>query len=164
MDKEAIDRLAQQLSRLPENYLPTPVFNAVARVVVLTAIEFIPLINEGGLIKVWLSARKANDEFWPNKLHTPGTILRPSDSTFQDAFQRLFDDELGIPPVDISYFATDIMKHVRGRTVAMQYVVPLTDSPEGGHLYDVDTLPETIVKEQIPMIEAAVSHFKRMNA
>lgn len=97
MNKAAEKQLAALLSSMEPGFLPYDIFVQIARLVVLSIIEFVPLRkNKNGNIEVLLLSRGMDDPIWPGELHTPGTVVRPTDTQggMYLAFERILDDEL----------------------------------------------------------------------
>jgi len=161
MDSDTTIELAAQLNRYEPGFLPEPLFVSIARLAVLTAIEFIPLRRTtDGTIQVLLFERPDTDPVWPGMLHTPGTVVRPSDVTLEDGFERLFKDELGNQQSNAPvYIGTDLIHHKRGSTVTLEYLLQVDQSLGGGQFYDVENIPNRFIPEQRSMVKRAVERF-----
>jgi len=164
MNQQEIQNLADTIDTLEVGLLPEPIFVAVARIAALTGVEFIPFRkNSKGGIEVLLIKRPDEDPIWSNMLHTPGTIIRPSDTSLDSAFQRLFKQELLLDtPLTPSFVGVDIIRYNRGTTTALQYTLDYNEEPNVGKFYDVTNLPDTLITEQIPMINRALEHYKSL--
>lgn len=166
MSDEDIKLVADRLNGLSSDYLPEPIFRAVARLSVLTAIEFIPLRRVGDNIEVLLFPRPDDDPHWRGALHTPGTILRPSDNSFDNAFTRLFTDELQTPVLPTLFLQNEFIKNNRGRLVTFEYIVDVSSvtsfNPEAV-FYSVDSLPDTFLPEQQIMVRDALELFDKQH-
>ncbi|MNR37652.1 hypothetical protein D3C85_1556920 [compost metagenome] len=97
-------------------------------------------------------------------LHTPGTILRPTDTTYQDAFDRLYKEELmqvecGLPLL----IGAHLSQNDRGRCVLLEHVLEITGEPKSGKFYDVDNLPDLFIEEQRPSLERALEAFRNLS-
>ena len=162
MNSDETIELAAQLNRYEPGFLPEPLFVSIARLAVLTAIEFIPLRRTtDGTIQVLLFERPDTDPVWPGMLHTPGTVVRPSDATLEDSFKRLFKDELGNQQAYTPLFiGTDLIHHKRGSTVTLEHLLQVDQVLGEGTFYDVDTIPDHFIPQQRLMVQRAVERFK----
>jgi len=161
MSQEEVTALTTELKKLPQGYLPEPIFNQVARIAALTAIEFIPLRKNNDTVEVLLFRRASDDPFWPSLLHTPGTIVRASDVSFDDAYNRLFTDELNSISLPVEFFGNEMMLNNRGRAVVFKYIVDVTDIQTSGDFYAINSLPEDLLAEHRVMIKEAVDLFNK---
>ncbi len=97
--------------------------------------------------------------------HTPGTILRPTDQTYQDAFDRLYRDELKNIETDRPIFlGAELSINQRGRCVLLEHLVVVTGEAIEGRFYDVDKLPDSFIEEQRPSLERAVAAYRKLQA
>jgi len=162
-DEESIS-VAARLNGFEPGFLPEPLFVSIARLAVLTAIEFIPLRKTpDGTIQVLLFQRPVTDPIWPSLLHTPGTIIRPSDGTLDDGFRRLYKDELSnITAAAPIFTGVNLVHYKRGSAVTLEHILLLDQEPAGGTFYDVDNLPATFIEEQRAMVQRAVAKFKSL--
>jgi hypothetical protein len=156
---------AQLLSELEPGWLPEPIFQAVARLVVLPIVEVVPLRRaDTGEIEILLLERRADDPVWPGMLHTPGTVVRASDSpgSFDDALGRILDDELGNIGASEPVWVKNILHHSgRGMEASQIYWIEVEGEPKVGTYYRSSQLPERLVQTQLDFIPDAVEHFKR---
>jgi len=153
--------LENLLSQCEPGHLTPEVFEAIARVAVYPAVEFIPLRKRGdGKIEVLLLERPANDVMWPGMLHTPGTVLRPTDNTMEDAFTRLYTDELcNVPTTTPRLIGVQLSHNRRGTCLLLEHVVTLKSEPLTGKYYDVENLPPKFIPEQADSLDRAVLAF-----
>ena len=161
MGQENINLVASELKSLPQGLIPLPIFNEIARLAALTAIEFIPFRKNDESVEVLLFRRPADDSFWPGLLHTPGTILRSSDTSFDDAYTRLFNDELKCKPLSVKFIDNELILNERGRVLLFKYLVDVTNIATGGDFYDVTALPDDVLPQHRDMMLEAVKQFKR---
>jgi hypothetical protein len=159
MSDDKILAIAQGLKDIPRGYLPGPIFDEIARLATLTAVEFIPLRKNGSSTEVLLIKRSSDDIFWPDALHTPGTILRATDASFEDAYIRLFTDELQCNQIPVTFIGNELILNNRGRTVLFKYIVDVTGILTSGTFYNVNSLPQNILPEHALMIQQAVKQF-----
>lgn len=164
MNEEDIKQLTQLLSKLDPGFLPYSIFEQIARIITLPAIEFVPLRLSNGQVEVLLIPRPDNDAHWPGMLHTPGTVIRATDINDQEdnskTFDRLIHDEL--KDTDISaphYVETVLNSSKRGTTQAQIYWVEVLGEPAVGDFYDLDNLPDAFIKLQEKFIREAAKSF-----
>lgn len=166
MNQDDIAKTAQLLAQLEPGFLPYPIFEQVARLVVLPILEFIPLRRRDGAIEVLLIAREADDPFWPGMLHTPGTVVRATDlnesaETNWPAFERIIQDELkGTTVGSPQYVGSQFRRSKRGIEQAQLYWVEVIGEPKIGSFYAIDKLPADLIEAQRGFIEEAVRHYK----
>ena len=162
MTTEETNTLVALLNTLEPGFLPYDIFIAIARLVVLPAVEFIPLRIVDGRVQVFLIRRPTNDP-WPNKLHTPGTVLRPTDTSLEDACKRLLSDEFGITDsqsVQLHFIGCGLQAdNDRGSGLCIEHILELQEVPTTGEYYDVESLPDDFIEFQKPMVQRAVAKF-----
>lgn len=127
---------------------------------VLVTIEMVPLRRTtNGEVEVLLVQREADDPYWPNMYHVPGTVLRASDAagSYEDAFKRILQGELqGTATSGQPQHLKDLFHQVkRGRELALVHYIAISDEPVVGTFYPVSALPDTIVDHQIAFIQEA---------
>lgn len=155
-------QLVSLLEACTPGNLPANVFEAVARVAVYPAVEFVPLRTHDGKVQVLLFERPDDDIIWPSMLHTPGTVLRPTDRTYQDAFDRLRRDELaGLMIEEPVPMGAELSRNKRGACVLIEFLVVVVGEPTVGCFYDVDDLPPRFIEEQRPSLERAIAAYRR---
>lgn len=155
--------LVKLLSRLSPGFLPYDIFTQVARLVALSIVEVVPLRYFKGKVQVLMIPRDASDQFWSNQLHTPGTVVRPTESSeLESVFSRIFEDELQGTPVGQPHFVGNrFRKSARGTEQAQIYWVEVRGEPTVGQFYDYDNLPDDRVRVQQEFIDACVLSFKK---
>lgn len=164
MTDQEIKALTDLLAMIEPGFLPLSVFTEVARVYVSAIVEIVPLRSFKGKIQVLLVRREINDPFWPNKLHTPGTVLRPSDKTgsVEDAFNRILDGELGyLGERNPVFVKMRLSKSSRGSEFAAVYYLEILEEVKNGEWFDADDLPEDLVQVQDDLIKMAVESYKK---
>jgi hypothetical protein len=166
LNPEQIVHTAQLLHQLQPGWMPWDIFKEVARITVTSVIELVPLHRGKTGLEVLMTRRPVDDVFWPNQWHTPGTILRATDTglTLASAFNRLFTEELqdttrvGKPTFIDTLFCTN----VRGTTLALVHWVELSaNAPHVGQYFPITQLPNDRVQGQEILIEMAVKHFQQ---
>lgn len=156
-DKET-KKLVELLRTLEPGVLDFDVFVQIARLVVLSIIEFVPLRLNNGEVEVLLLSRGGKDPIWPNELHVPGTVIRPTDNEnkIYMAFDRIINDELGGTKMSEPYFVGSILhKSKRGSEHAQVYWVEVLEKPKVGKFYPVDELPDNLIESQTKFIKQA---------
>lgn len=164
MNKTEEKQLVSLLSALKPGFLPYDVFVEIARLVVLSIIEFVPLrLNSRGEPEVLLLSRGDDDPIWPDALHTPGTVVRPTDTEGKIylAFERILKDELkGTATSAPHYVGSNLHKSKRGMEQAQIYWVEVLGEPKIGQFYAADNLPANIMESQVAFIKHAVQNYK----
>ncbi len=154
-EKKVIRILRKVGSRMTAEF-----YNAIAAKFCLTAIETVVLRRHGGAIQVLLTRRAVNDPHWASLYHSPGSMVRASDNSFEDAFGRVQNGELGTkflsPPVCAETF---IHNHARGKEIAVVFVCEIADEPPGAKFFDINELPPDIIPQHHRVIMAAVKKF-----
>ena len=161
---QEVNTVVKLLDKCKPGDLPPELFNAVARLSVMAAVEFVPLRRANNTIEVLLIERPPDDITWPGMLHTPGTILRPYDTSFRSGFKRLFEDELGnMEGIEPLYTGFNLGRGDRGAVVTFEHILDLTDYPVTlGHYYPYSKLPSNFIPEQQGLIERAVKKFREL--
>lgn len=167
MDEQQIEQTAELLKKLRPGFLPYPIFEQVARLVALPILEFIPLRKHKGETEVLLLQRPADDPYWPNAWHTPGTVIRATDLHTGErdnwqAFERIHKDELqgtGVGPPH--YVGSILHQSKRGVEQAQLYWVEVAGEPKTGQFYPVSSLPAELIDSQTAFITEAVRHFEK---
>jgi len=157
---EETKALVALLKKLEPGFLPFEIFLQVARLVVLPIIEFVPLRMYEGRVEVLLLER----DVWPFGLHTPGTVIRPTDSTENNyqAFHRILHDELQDTEVsDPHYVGSALHASPRGGEQAQVFWIEVVGEPKAGTFYEADKLPDNLIQSQKNFIELAVKDFQK---
>jgi len=164
MNKAEEAQLVRLLSKLEAGFLPYDVFVEIARLVVLSVIEFVPLRqNEKGETEVLLLSRGDDDPIWPGELHTPGTVVRPTDTEgdIYLAFERILKDELkGTKTSEPHYVGSSLHKSKRGMEQAQIYWVEVQAESRVGGFYPLNELPANIMESQVAFINQAASNYE----
>jgi hypothetical protein len=165
-----INQTAELLARVPAGFLPFPIFRQVARLAVFSIVEVVPMrVNADGEVEVLLLKRGEDKqdwpELWPGILHTPGTVIRPTDElgSYAQAFRRILHDELH--DVELAgepmYIKNLLHENKRGTESAQVFMVEVIGEPQAGAFYSADHLPSNIMLSQLDFIPDAVKAFKR---
>ena len=164
MSEEEIKTLTGLLAKLEPGFLPYSIFNEITRVFVSSIVEVVPLRQLNDKIQVLLVRREADDPFWPNMRHTPGTVLRAIDQkgNLKDAFTRIINDELGLKEEVMPVFVdVRFSQSTRGSEFSAIYYVEMTEEIIKGEWFDVETLPDDIVQSQRELVAKVVESFKK---
>lgn len=166
MTKPEEKTLIELLRKLQPGFYPLEIFLQLARLVVLPIVEFVPLrLRDDGKVEVLLLTRESDDAIWPNQLHTPGTVIRPTDidSQMYLPFKRIVEDELNGTEISSPHYVGNLFnKSKRGVEQAQIYWVEATAEPKTGQFYPVDELPPNLVDSQPKFIEQAAQSFLRL--
>ncbi len=169
LSESEINQAAELLDRLPAGFLPFPIFRQVARLAVFSIIEIVPLrLNEAGDVEVLLLKRGEEKqdwpELWPGILHTPGTVLRPTDElgSYDAAFGRILHDELhDVELAGAPQYVYNLLHHnKRGTESAQVFIAEVVGEPKAGTFYPADRLPNNIMLSQLDFIPMAVKAFR----
>jgi hypothetical protein len=159
-----IKNLVALLGKCTPGDLPSEVFEAVARIAVYPAVEWVILRNKNKKLEVLLTKREDDDPVWPSLLHIPGTVLRPTDDSFSDAFERLYNDELkGLHLSGPTLSSVSFNTYARGQSIGIEYWLICEDSKNKniGKFYNVEYLPKNLIKEQVIIIKRAVESYNK---
>lgn len=150
--------LLPNLSQLRPDELPPSIFNQFARLTVTAIVELVPLRQSRRGVEVLLVPRPEDDPYWAGMLHTPGTILRVRDSSYEDALHRVIHSELdGVKLTKPPVFVGNILHTVaRGSESAAVYYAELAERPSVGDFYCAEELPSSTIDTQRGMIALAV--------
>lgn len=159
--EQEAEKMAGMLSKFDRGFYPFPVFVEFCRLNKLSAIEIVPLVQfEPGNPKILLIKREDNDRFWPGQYHTPGCIVRPTDS-LEDAKNRVIVEEMQSPVVVIPPVLVTVADHNTERwdNLMILHWMLIEEPGVVGELFEYKRLPKNIVKSQLSLIYTAVQHF-----
>jgi hypothetical protein len=166
-NQDEIKKAAETLNKLTPGFLPKDIFLQVTRLCVTPIIEVVPLRKKGHSAEVLLFRRPENDPIWPNKLHTPGTVMLASDEkgSLKSPFARIIEGEMkGVivykEPVFVEYTFHQV---ARGSELALVHLIEVVDNNGLGEFYNVESLPDTIVDTQIEFIQHAAKYFLKQS-
>lgn len=169
MNDSEINRTAELLSLLQPGFLPLPIFEEIARLVALPILEVVPLrVSAEGNIEVLLLKRDLDDKKWPGMYHTPGTVIRATDTINNNSehwapFKRIFDDELKRTNVSEPHYVGSLLhKSKRGVEQSQLYWVEVLDKTMTGKFYHIKNLPPNLIESQEKFIKAAVKSYRRV--
>lgn len=123
-------------------------FNAIARLTVVLTPEAACLRSDAktGTVQIYLTQRAADDSAYPGQWHIPGSAMR-SGEEIDDVFTRLSQSEIGLAITSKKFaFHFNNPKEARGHFFSLIYLCELTDGEARGQWFDVQKLPENIVK------------------
>jgi hypothetical protein len=159
LSADDINDTAKKLAAFEPGFLPLPLFNEITRLTVTPIIEIVPIHRSVNGLEILLLKRQVDDPLWPSYWHTPGTVIRATD-TFQTAITRLTDDELGGLKLEPVYVGHILHHSGRGMEAAQIYWLDLTGSAiPKGTLYGLEELPVDMIQSQHDFIPMAVEHF-----
>jgi hypothetical protein len=161
MTDEDIAKVAALLKQLEPGFLPYDVFIQIARLSVLSIIELVPLRSNHGRIEVLLLERSPDDPIWPGKLHSPGTVVRPTDRSLPgEPVKRIISDELNGTKLSNQQFVKSLFYDTdRGKENASVFWAEVLGEPKAGKFYQLDNLPDNLITFQKDFIEAAAEKF-----
>jgi hypothetical protein len=148
----------EEVARTEQTYEPGRVPEVVwlehLRLNAIVAVEIIPYKIVDGKVKVYMIRRPTNDPFYPNQLHTPGTMCNGNDKTIEDAVQRVMNEE-------ISEFTTDRPEEIdtlyrstpRGVEGAFIFSTRVIDGGNPENWYDAENLPKDTIEHHQEMIK-----------
>jgi len=160
---EEIEVAARTLSKLRPGFLPLSIFLETTRLTVSSIVEVVPLRKNGDSVQVLLTKREDDDPNWPGMLHTPGTVVRPTDEegSYASAFGRILGGELASVELagEPQYVDSVLHKVKRGMEDAKVFFVEVKGEPTTGEFHDVAALPDNVVDTQIDFIYRAAQKF-----
>ncbi|MFA4872172.1 MAG: hypothetical protein WC610_03925 [Patescibacteria group bacterium] len=158
--------LINLLGKVTPKNMTAGVFNAVAKIFRLPAIELVCLrLGASARTEVLLSQRPADDPIFPGQWHTSGTIARLSDASPFDSLKRLAKKELGIT-LDLSALSfTGICysNHNRGGEIHIIYVyVFYGNAPDNHQFFPIDNLPQPFMEHHHAIIKLTMERFQKI--
>lgn len=115
---------AECLAGLEPGRQPLPLFTQLARLVVLSSIEVVPLRPKEDKLEVLLAKRPEDDPWWANQLHLPGSIQMPmgqdeplASNDYSEPVDRVLTDDFGTSIArtgDVKLFSVERRHGVRG--------------------------------------------------
>lgn len=161
LSPKEIQQVKDLLAKLQPGLLPYDIFHAIMRLVVASIIEIVPLRTTNSKTEVLLYERPSDDPAWPRQLHTPGTVLRPTDSSIQQAIERVLHDELAGTEVSAPVFAGNLLhRQARGTEAAQIFWVEVQGEAKNGQWHDIQNLPAAFIKTQQDFLPIAVKHYQ----
>src|SRR3989344_8061455 len=152
--------LVKYLKQLEPGKLPLPIFLEIAKLTVTPILEIVPLRKtKTGEVEVLLINREDNDPIWAGMLHTPGTVIRASDTegSYEDALNRILKGELKGTPCDKPVFVKNLLHKVkRGMESSLIYWVEVIGEPPVGKFYSFSHLPDNLIDTQREFIKIAI--------
>jgi len=153
--------LINLLNKFEPGPVPVETFTAIARITVTPTYLVVPLYQDGETLKVLLFDREKNDPYWPGQMALPGKIILANDKTLDDVYKRLLksempDAKIKLGPVFCGHIFEEI---IRGREISLINYAILSEPPTSGKLFDVNQLPDNIVKTEIHRVEMGVRKY-----
>lgn len=152
LTEEEVQTATMILNKLDGGFIPEPLFLEFTRLTTSAILEIVPyrIINDD--IQVLLLERAEDDPNWAGMLHTPGTVIRSTDS-IESAQKRILTSELGINELrEIKYLTTVLHKVNRGNELAIVYTLELSENKVGEY-YSLSDLPSNVVDTQLKFFE-----------
>ncbi|MBX4200622.1 NUDIX domain-containing protein [Candidatus Parcubacteria bacterium] len=121
-------------------------FNALARLMPMVAIEAVCFRRAAGGDEVYLLQRSGAESAYPGQWHCPGSILRMGE-TVEDVFRRLEEKEFGSGLRSWHFlFNINNRKEARGHGFSVVHLCMMKEEDAGrGRWFRVDKLPAEIV-------------------
>lgn len=144
------------LGSIEAGYYPQSVFEEFCRLNTVCAIEIVPFTKVRGRLHVLMLKRPQSDIHWPGMWHTPGAIIRPTD-TLKNTIYRVLKEEIGVHNaykklIDIG----PVQLHTkRGNCVGLCYAVML-DKSHNCMSFSVTNLPDNVIGYQKDLIKKAI--------
>lgn len=160
MTDQDIQQTQQLLAQLEPGTLPPPIFEEVTRLSVTAILELVPYRRVGeGKFEILVIPQSQDDPHWPGQLHTPGTVLLPTDSDdYREALERAFAEvgrqSSGYAP---QYVGTLFHTVSRGKELTLVLAVEITDEREKDHWIALAEVPEVVIDTQVTFIEHTVA-------
>lgn len=161
------EQLVELLRDCTPGNLSEPVFEAIARVAVYPAVEVIPYRRKGREIEVGLLKRPQDDRHWPGMWHLPGTVLRPTDASLHDAFERLYADEFE-PPNESQpeFMGVGMVAYRRGTGLTIEHALRFDMKTQDTKLsfFNINDLPVNFIVEQQAILDRFRVYIGRSSA
>lgn len=152
-----------ELQAVDVGLLPEELFIELARLTVLAGVEVVCLRRGVAGVEVLLMQRAETDPFWAGQWHSPGSIVRPTDSagSYVDAFKRILSGELGLPNWSEPAFVGTYFWHAkRGSAVSLVHWVDVTGvTMPVGTFFPVAALPENTIVDMDKVIVMAANAY-----
>lgn len=156
---------ASILANLQPGFLPLDIFLQIARLVVLTIVEVVPLrLDANGEVEVLLIERPQDDPYWAGRWHTPGTVVLADEGEagFDKALERIKIKELDGAEATAAVFVEHrLHRSRRGMENASVYWAEVTSPSAVGQFFPLAKLPPNTIESQFEFIESAAKHFLR---
>jgi len=171
---------AECLAGLEPGRQPLPLFKELARLVVLSTVEIVPLRKSNDRFEVLLAKRPEDDIWWPNQLHLPGSVQMPmgddepfSTDDYTTPVDRILADDFGDSVTrigDVKLFDVQRRHDVRGseQTAFAWTQADLASGAQkvkGGDFFDADIVmndPDAfrLIEGHAEIIDKALSDFR----
>lgn len=154
--------LARMMESLESGYLPKDVFLQIARVYVTTTVDVLPILaGSYSDTQILLLNRGPQDEIWKNMLHAPGSVVRATDESYDEAFRRILEEIGGVKIEEGPCFVGKplLQSTERGRESVLVHWATISGEPKNGQYYPASNLPSAIIPGQLPRIRLAIDHF-----
>lgn len=170
-----IDAIVEGLDKIDPGFLRFDLFLQMARLSTTACIEVVPIreAKNSDAPEVLLLQRDLSGDPWEGEWHTPGTIIRPTDtptqrSQYEKPFARLLGHGGEIAgatalsdPVEIG---TDFRITRRGAELAVVHYVPVIGEAQVGKFISMNGFPDNVpekgvIDHHVPMIKRAVKAY-----
>ena len=162
LSEEELSTVVKLLSKLSPGFLQFDLFLQVARLVTLPIFELVALRQNGDYTEVLLLNRQDSDPIWPGLLHITGTVIRATDKSMTDCFDRIKSQELSnLKVTDPVFVKSSLHQTKRGSEFAQIYWSEVLEESSVGKFYPIDHLPQNIVEGQATIIQEAAASFRQ---
>jgi hypothetical protein len=176
--EQAAEVAALALGQLEAGRQPYSLFVQLARLVTLPTVEVIPLRQneESGEIETLLAKRPPTDQWWPNAVHVPGTVVLPGDPALHNfdlsgTYNRLLEKELGGSVNLVGEPRVLELRRVNGdRGAELSPILWATVEetglaiPDNAHFYPVNNLPRETMPLHMGEVWRAAEAFASVRA
>jgi hypothetical protein len=167
--------VVEKLKKWKGGRISTPLFTALAGMLVIPVLETVILRKYKSNIQILLISRPPDDIVWKGMIHSPGGALRRMDYYRDDklpnngVFERIEKAEIKTKFVKTPKFIGLIIPErpsPRGPELAQIFLAEIKNDtvlpPEAGW-YNVDDLPKmsNFIQHQLPAVNMAVNAFKK---
>jgi len=154
---------AKLLTQIPVGEpLGTELFNAVAGITPIIAVEAVVFREWEGKLQVFMTQRGPNESY-PEQWHPPGSIFRNCEQPI-NVFKRLELREFGVRIRSFQQVSNFFHQEERGWMLSIIYIVKLTAMPNYGQWFSPDELPVNTVPHHLEtVIPKAVEAYRLKN-
>lgn len=163
LKQKSLIALLQEMT--PGETIPNSLYNEFARLFRFPALEVIIYKKNKttNSIEILLGQRPADDPFFANQWHSPGTMLRFSDNKLEHGFKRILN-EIGITKFKSNPKLVGLLPHTdpRGPSIHLTFIAEINQSPKNNtQYYPVNKLPKNLTPSQKELIRISLPFFKK---
>lgn len=172
---------ALYLKNIEPGTYPLTLFEQLARLVVTSTVEIVPLRVKHDTIEVLLARRPSDDPWWPGQWHLPGTVLLPNEAIehtrdYDTSIDRLLASEFNQSiKRDGAANMFDVQRRVTPRgteqTVLCWVLVSMNSEDEAlsnARFFNAETVhsvldAESVIDGHIETVQRALSEYRATN-